>query len=88
MEKLAGRTVEYYEGDVTCPSDLDRVFCLYNFWAVIHFAAIKVTFFNLFHFLSLSSRFFPAYKTATQTFYYFLHFLAQIRPSANRPRSP
>ncbi|ORY95745.1 UDP-glucose 4-epimerase [Syncephalastrum racemosum] len=41
VEKLAGRPVEYYEGDVTCPSDLDRVFCLYNFWAVIHFAAIK-----------------------------------------------
>ena len=43
MERLAGRPVQFFKGDVTCVSDLERVFSLYNFWAVIHFAAIKVT---------------------------------------------
>ncbi|KAL1935011.1 hypothetical protein VTP01DRAFT_4151 [Rhizomucor pusillus] len=41
VERLAGRPVEFVKGDVTCISDLERVFKLYNFWAVIHFAAIK-----------------------------------------------
>ncbi|KAI9252843.1 UDP-galactose 4-epimerase [Phascolomyces articulosus] len=41
VERLAGRPVQFFKGDVTCVSDLEKVFSLYNFWAVIHFAAIK-----------------------------------------------
>ncbi|CDS07071.1 hypothetical protein LRAMOSA09594 [Lichtheimia ramosa] len=41
VERLAGRPVEFFKGDVTCEADLERCFSLYRFWAVIHFAAIK-----------------------------------------------
>lgn len=43
VERLAGRPVEFFKGDVTCEADLERCFSLYRFWAVIHFAAIKVS---------------------------------------------
>ncbi|KAI9315246.1 hypothetical protein BX666DRAFT_1960704 [Dichotomocladium elegans] len=41
VERLAGRPVEFFKGDVTSVPDLEQVFSMYDFWAVIHFAAIK-----------------------------------------------
>ncbi|KAI9244808.1 hypothetical protein BY458DRAFT_99719, partial [Sporodiniella umbellata] len=41
VERLAGRPVVLIQGDVTQESDLDQAFEHYQFWAVLHFAAIK-----------------------------------------------
>ncbi|KAI8371473.1 uncharacterized protein BYT42DRAFT_501215 [Radiomyces spectabilis] len=41
VEQLAGRSIHFVKGDVTSEVDLSHVFSLYNFWSVIHFAAIK-----------------------------------------------
>lgn len=42
MEQLSGRPIVFMKGDVTQESDLEEIFQQYKFWAVIHFAAIKV----------------------------------------------
>lgn len=42
VEQLAGRPIVFMKGDVTHESDLQDVFEQFQFWAVIHFAAIKV----------------------------------------------
>jgi UDP-glucose 4-epimerase len=42
VEQLAGRPIVFIKGDVTQQADLEEVFEQYQFWAVIHFAAIKV----------------------------------------------
>jgi UDP-glucose 4-epimerase len=42
VEQLAGRPIVFMKGDVTQEADLEEVFEQYQFWAVIHFAAIKV----------------------------------------------
>lgn len=42
VEQLAGRPIVFMKGDVTQESDLEDIFEQYKFWAVIHFAAIKV----------------------------------------------
>ncbi|GAA5797197.1 UDP-glucose 4-epimerase [Helicostylum pulchrum] len=41
VEQLAGRPIVFIKGDVTHESDLEDIFQHYQFWAVIHFAAIK-----------------------------------------------
>ncbi|KAF7726873.1 hypothetical protein EC973_008380 [Apophysomyces ossiformis] len=41
VEYLAGRQVHFIQGDVTQIADLEYVFSKYEFWAVIHFAALK-----------------------------------------------
>ncbi|KAG1468886.1 hypothetical protein G6F56_003577 [Rhizopus delemar] len=41
VERLAGRPIVFMKGDVTQESDLEQAFEHYQFWAVIHFAAIK-----------------------------------------------
>ncbi|KAG0743313.1 hypothetical protein G6F16_010671 [Rhizopus arrhizus] len=41
VERLAGRPIVFIKGDVTHESDLEQIFQYYQFWAVIHFAAIK-----------------------------------------------
>jgi UDP-glucose 4-epimerase len=38
---ITGREVDFYKGDLTCLDDLDRVFSLHKFEAVIHFAGLK-----------------------------------------------
>jgi UDP-glucose 4-epimerase len=42
VEQLAGRPLVFLKGDVTHESDLEEIFKEYQFWAVIHLAAIKV----------------------------------------------
>ncbi|RCH88480.1 hypothetical protein CU098_002735, partial [Rhizopus stolonifer] len=41
VEQLAGRPIVFMKGNVTHESDLEDIFQHYQFWAVIHFAAIK-----------------------------------------------
>ncbi|KAI8337512.1 hypothetical protein BC941DRAFT_470401 [Chlamydoabsidia padenii] len=41
VEYLAGKSIYFVEGDITCENDLEKVFQEFHFWAVIHFAAIK-----------------------------------------------
>jgi UDP-glucose 4-epimerase len=48
VEQLAGRPIVFMKGDVTHESDLEDVFQQYQFWAVLHFAAIKVSFISVY----------------------------------------
>lgn len=41
VEQLTGKPIVFIEGDVTHESDLEDAFKRFQFWAVIHFAAIK-----------------------------------------------
>lgn len=41
VELLAGAAVELMEGDITSPADLERVFALRPYDAVVHFAGLK-----------------------------------------------
>ncbi|KAI7866065.1 hypothetical protein BDF14DRAFT_1729077 [Spinellus fusiger] len=41
VEHLSGKKVHFFQGDITSQSDLECVFSQYDFWAVVHFAAIK-----------------------------------------------
>ena len=42
VEKLAGRSVKFHKVDITSEQEIDAIFEKYTFWAVIHFAALKV----------------------------------------------
>lgn len=42
VEKIAGRSINFHECDITSEEQIDAVFQQYKFWAVIHFAALKV----------------------------------------------
>jgi UDP-glucose 4-epimerase len=42
VEKLAGRSINFHKCDITSEAEIDAVFEKYTFWAVIHFAALKV----------------------------------------------
>ncbi|GAB5587665.1 hypothetical protein Unana1_02565 [Umbelopsis nana] len=41
VEKIAGRSINFHECDITSEEQIDAVFQQYKFWAVIHFAALK-----------------------------------------------
>ncbi|KAI9305013.1 hypothetical protein BJ944DRAFT_180735 [Cunninghamella echinulata] len=41
VEYLSGKTIYFMEGDVTNEKDLEKVFNQFQFWSVVHFAAIK-----------------------------------------------
>lgn len=43
VEKLAGRSVKFHKVDITSEQEIDAIFEKYTFWAVIHFAALKVS---------------------------------------------
>lgn len=42
VEQLSGRPIIFLKGDITHEDELDAIFQQFQFWAVIHFAAIKV----------------------------------------------
>ncbi|KAI8338384.1 hypothetical protein BC941DRAFT_422728 [Chlamydoabsidia padenii] len=41
VEHLTGKPIDFVNGDVTNEQDLDKLFAQYDFWAVVHLAAIK-----------------------------------------------
>lgn len=41
VSKLTNHSISFVEGDIRNPNDLERLFCRYQFEAVIHFAGLK-----------------------------------------------